>query len=814
MAVTGPFRVGDWTAEPDLDRVSRGEERIHLRPQVMRLLVYLSERPGEVAHSEDLMHDLWPGKIVTDATLYNCVSELRNILNGASNGQDAIQTIPKKGYRLRLPVSGIDPPESQTAKKVYSRRRASFVALAALAAAATVWWWPPPSPERSIAVLPFDNMSADSCPAHFADGISEDILNLLSQIESLVVIARQSSFFFKGKDVDIATIGKQLGARNIVQGSVRCSGNRVRITAQLIDAKDSSQLWSEAYDRHFSAESLLEIQREIARAITRRLRVTLTGADEQRLARVPTKNTEAYAAYLLGRKRLEDRTVAELAGAVEQFSLAIKLDPQFADAYAGLADACGLYAQSTGGENEINDFPSDELCPSSLAGREQLARKALELDPESAEAWVSLGTSMWALAIRLHEDQPQPRIHEKLNEALAAFERGLELNPNLSDAYHGYGNNLMFYNVYPDMQFGWIKAWQAHRWESVFDQGLDVDPLSILLHQDKSWYPITVSSKEEAMWHAHRIVEIAPDSPYGYAAVGEQEWTLNGRIDESIPWMSEAMEADPQRSEFPVIIGLAYAELGDPDLALAYFDLAIAVTAPGDKRAQSRLLVEQAVVRLVSGKTDAHQVAEELPPSSQPASSGRTALDSMKLGVFVDLATGRPADAMARFEVYSPECIGAKDIPAKWMNCPADLVRVYQALGDRKTEQALSDAVIRRGQLVAELKVVWWQLMYAGTLATAGRADAALDVLESLVSSGWRGDTYFKHLRFILCCDVVFDAIRDHERFQAIAATIEADMAQQLEHVREMERRSELPTLEGVHALIASARERAHRKSQ
>ena len=182
----------------------------------------------------------------------------------------------------------------------------------------------------------------------------------------------------------------------------------------------------------------------------------------------------------------------------------------------------------------------------------------------------------------------------------------------------------------------------------------------------------------------------------------------------------------------------------------------------------------------------------------------------MKLGVFVDLATGRPADALARMEVYSPGCIGARHIPVKYMNCPVHLVRVYQELGDHAAAQALSNVIVRKHQLLEDevpVPVAWWQLNHAGSLATAGRIDAALDLLEKLVSSGWRGDTYNKHLRFFLCCDVRFDAIRDHERFRAIAATMEADMAQQLENVREMQRRGEVPTRAEVNALIASVQE-------
>jgi tetratricopeptide (TPR) repeat protein len=273
--------------------------------------------------------------------------------------------------------------------------------------------------------------------------------------------------------------------------------------------------------------------------------------------------------------------------------------------------------------------------------------------------------------------------------------------------------------------------------------------------------------------------------------------------------MAKAMEIDPQRPGLPVSIGRAYSALSDPDMALAYFDLANALTSADAKPATHGLLVEQAIVRLASGKTDAHQVAELLPPSSQPFKHRGAATAGMRLGVFVDLVIGRPEDALDRMEVHSPECIGAKDFPVAWMNCPAHLVRVYQEMGDHKTAQALSDAIVRRDQfLVDEYPMVWIQLNYAGTLATAGRTDAALDVLENLVSSGWRGGDFDnQHLGFVLCCDVVFGAIRDHERFQAIAATIEADMAQQLENVREMERLGDVPTLEEVNALIATAQE-------
>jgi TolB-like protein/cytochrome c-type biogenesis protein CcmH/NrfG len=700
-----------------------------------------------------------------------------------------------------------DVPEGQSITHVTGRRM-DFVVISVLAAGLILFagdkWWPRDPLELSIAVLPFDNMSADPEQEYFSDGISEEILNLLAQIESLKVIARHSSFSFKGKDVDIAMMAEQMKVRHILEGSVRRSGDRVRITAQLIDARDSSHLWSETFDRDYSAENLFYIQSEIARAITSRLRMTLTGDDEDRLAKVPTESTEAYAAYLLGRQRLTDRKVDEATVAVEQFALAIKLDPQFAGAYSGLADACFMFEHLTGGQR-------NEYCPSSPGGREQLARQALELDPDSGEAWTSLGNSIWEQAVRTLQSgssEPLPEIRAQLHEAIAAFERGVELSGDRAKSYQWewYGRNLLWIHVYPDPPAGWIKAWQSGRWESVFDKGLEVDPLSIPLHYMKSWYPVTVRSKDEAKWHAQRIVEIAPDSPLGYETVGEHEWVLNRRIDESIRWTSKALSIDPQNPEFPMTIGRAYAALGDPDMALAYFDLAKALTAPDNPTGQHNLLLAQTVTWLVSGKSDPQKLGELLPLLSELKSWDDTALwFANELGVFVDLATRRPADALSRIEAYMPQCLVEEDFFDKNLNCPNELVRVYQELGDHKAAQTLSDAIVRRAQLWTEgFPAEWSRRGYAGYLATAGRTDEALDILEDLVSSGWRGDSYNKYPGFMLCCDVSFDAVRNDERFQAIVATIEADMAQQLKNVREMQRRGEVPTLEEVKALIAS----------
>jgi TolB-like protein/Flp pilus assembly protein TadD len=674
----------------------------------------------------------------------------------------------------------------------FGGRRTDFIIIAILSAAVLMFaydkWWETGPENLSIAVLPFENMSSDPEQEYFSDGISDEILNLLGQIQPLKVTARTSSFWFKGKDFKIADIADELNVRHILEGGVRRSGDRVRITAQLIDARDSSHLWSQTFDRDYNAENLFYVQSEIARAITGQLRMTLTGEDKERLANVPTTNTEAYAAYLLGRQRLTDRKVDGLKDAIEQFTVAIELDAEFVGAYSGLSDACALYRQYSGGH-------TNENCPPSPAEIEQLVRKALELDPESGEAWISLGAAISDQLDDSLESMP------KLREAIAAYERGLELNPSLSHGYHWYGMALGNYRyLYPDPPWGWLEAWKAGVWQSVYDKGLEVDPLSITLHYMKAIYPWVARSEEEAIFHGRRMVEIAPDSPRGYETLGEQAWNLSGRVDESIRWESKALELDPKHLSFATSIGRAYSALGDPDMALAYFDLAKTLTAPDNQPAQNDLLVQQAIIRLVSGSEGAHHDAELRALLSESKS-----FYSLNLGTFVDLVDGRPADALARIEAFLPQCLAAESIEKQVQSCPLGLVRIYEDLDEHTAAKDLADGNIRDVKIWADVFPGYdLQLGYAAALAVARRTDEALDKLEDVVSSGWRGD-YRVFLRFTIYFRVEFDAIRDHERFKAIVATIEADMARQLENVREMQRRGEVPTLEEVQAMIASA---------
>jgi TolB-like protein len=692
-------------------------------------------------------------------------------------------------------------------------RRMDFVVIAMLCAAVILFaydkWGPEGPLERSIAVLAFDNLDGDPDKDYFSDGIAEEILNRLAQIRPLKVIARQSSFHFKGKDVDIATIAQRLGVGWVLAGSVRRHGEQVRISAQLIDARDSTNAWSGTFDRELSAVNLVDVQREVARAVTRELRMTLTEQDEQRLQRPPTENTEAYMAYLLGRERLRDRKVDELAEAAEQFALAIELDPIFAAAYSGLADACSLYANYSGG-----NVHSD--CPASDPGGQleydavvaTLARKAVELDEHLGEAWLSWGNALVGEAISLEVPWPWDEASEsaiitKLKEAHAAYERGLSLNPSHAQGYLWYAQSLAQGALYSRTTWeDWLEAWKADTWQSVVERGLEVDPLSIPLHMALANWPVMARSKDEVFFHANRIIEIAPDSPIGYQRLGQSSWGLSGRIDEAVKWWTRAAELDSDTPFIPELLSHAYATLGDLDMAMAYLERAAqmyaADTYPG------RIAYTQATFLLGSKDNLQPQLILDLLQQVHPQDYERLEAEGQ-----LAIITGNAAEWLSSREDDLSLCLTA-EIDRSYVDnsaCGEWLDRVLQLTNnERRALTALKERILAmRVWLAAD-----WPYKhdlyrgYAKYYAMLGKKDEALDFFEKLVRSGWRGDPVYRNpgilLRFIIYHDTTLDSIRDHPRFQAMVAVIESDMAEQLENVREMERKGELPTLEEVRA--------------
>jgi serine/threonine protein kinase/Tfp pilus assembly protein PilF len=270
------------------------------------------------------------------------------------------------------------------------------------------------SAAKSVAVLPFTNMSADAENEYFTDGMAEEIINALTKIQSLRVTSRTSSFSFKGKNEDIGEIGKKLKVSTVLEGSVRKMGNRLRITAQLVNVADGSNLWSEKYDREI--EDIFAIQDDISQAIVKALRVILTEGEKKQIEKARTENVQAYDYYLRGRQYFHQLRRKSLEYARQMFNKAIEIDRDYARAYAGVADSCSML---------YTYFDAREF---NLRQADIASHKALELEPELAEAHVARG-----LAVSLSK---------RFDEAEQEFEKAMKLDPKLFEAPYWYGRAL------------------------------------------------------------------------------------------------------------------------------------------------------------------------------------------------------------------------------------------------------------------------------------------------------------------------------------------------------------------------------------
>ena len=306
--------------------------------------------------------------------------------------------------------------------------------------------------ENSIAVLPFANVSADPENDYFCDGLAEELLNALAKVEGLKVAARTSSFYFKGKNIDVGQIGEALGVTTVLEGSVRRSGNRLRITAQLINTTDGFHLWSELYDREL--KDIFDVQEEITLAIVDSLKLKLLGEGRAKVLRRYTENAEAYSLYLRGRFFWNKRTTEGFRQAIEYFEQAIELEPNYALAYSGIADCynCSGFAYDLGWMRQA------EVMSKAKAA----AIKALEIDDTLAEAHTSL-----AYAKHLFDWDWEGS--EKL------FRLAIALNPNYANAHHWFAHLL-------------IATSRVDEALAESERALELDPLSAVMNTHLGWH--------------------------------------------------------------------------------------------------------------------------------------------------------------------------------------------------------------------------------------------------------------------------------------------------------------------------------------
>lgn len=430
--------------------------------------------------------------------------------------------------------------------------------------------------EKSIAVLPFTNMSADVENEYFSDGVTDEIINALGQLKNLRVAARTSSFYYKNKQVDIKDVGEKLQVDNILEGSIRKAGNKIRISAQLINVSDGYNLWSEKYDHEL--EDIFEIQEKIAKAITEKLKVTLTGSEENTIIKPGTNNLSAYDLYLKGKFYWEQRG-KKLITALEYFTKAIELDPGFAMAYVGLSDSyhmMGLYG-----------IKHNEAC---MPLAEKYANKALELDESLAEAYTSLGmvnilyTHDWAAAenafrktIELKPHYPQARywyalwylyLHkEDLREAKLEAKRAVEIDPL---AVLPIAHQLLIYMMEDEHDFVL----------TVMDEITKRDPQVLKTYWWMKGYCLARSGQFK------RALDICQDN---LNVQSRHPWTIAyggyilakcGKQDKAQELYNDFLEVRKQNFISPYPLSIIPQALGDLDTAIKHLEEAVEINDP------------------------------------------------------------------------------------------------------------------------------------------------------------------------------------------------------------------------------------------
>lgn len=342
------FRMGPWRVEPSSNSIYRGETRKHLENRLMQTLVLLAQHPNQVITRRVFFETVWQKRVVNDEALSRAISLLRTALEDDAQAPKFIQTVPGIGYRLVAPVDVV-------------RNRAHGEPS------------PGDSDTKSIAVLPFVDMSEDAANEYFSDGISEEILNALAQVEGFHVVGRTSSFVFKNRNEDLRKIGQALDATHVLEGSVRKAGNRVRVTAQLIKVSDGYHEWSGSFDRNF--EDIFAVQDEIAAAVATALTTRLL----ENFRKSPETGAEAYSCYLQGLFLVKSGTTDGVRKALDLFRQVIDLDPDYAPAWVGLTDAY-WYLISYGA------FVDRQAA---IRAAREANKRALELDDRLADAHVT-----------------------------------------------------------------------------------------------------------------------------------------------------------------------------------------------------------------------------------------------------------------------------------------------------------------------------------------------------------------------------------------------------------------------------------------
>jgi TolB-like protein/DNA-binding winged helix-turn-helix (wHTH) protein/tetratricopeptide (TPR) repeat protein len=545
-------RFADFELDLRTGELRRDGTSLKLQPQPAKVLVLLVSRAGEIVTRQDLAQQVWGSETFVDFErgLNFAIRQIRSALEDDADQPRFLETLPKRGYRFTAPVSGpsalpeIESPAPAPVPSPRPRRLVLRYGLACLAAAAIaitlafVFDWghlrqrlssTASTPRiESVAVLPLHNLSHDPEQEYFSDGMTDELITDLAKVGSLRVISHTSVERYKETKRPLPEIARELGVDAVVEGTVMRSGDRVRITAQLIEARSDRHLWAESYERDL--RDVLALQGEVARDIATEIQIKVTTQERSPLASARPINPEAHEAYLKGRYFWNKRTEEGVRKGIDYFEQATRIDPNYATAYAGLAES---YIVSNG----HRFLPPTQAFPKAHAA----ALKALELDEKLAEAHTSLGSYQW-------EYQWDKSGAEK------EFARAIELNPSYATAHQWYAEELAALGR-GDEALAEIKRAQ------------ELDPLSLPVSVVAGWILYVERNNDQAIAQFQRTLEMDSNFAIAHLYLG-RAYVQKGNLEQGVVEGQTATRLSGGHPFYMAWLGYAYARVGNRNEAL------------------------------------------------------------------------------------------------------------------------------------------------------------------------------------------------------------------------------------------------------
>lgn len=536
----GEFQIGEWVVSPKLNSFCRNGETVRLEPKVMQVLLCLADE-RDVVSKEKLMRMVWPDTFVTDDVLTRSISELRKVFADSPKTPRYIQTIPKGGYRLLVPVENVKhaPPAHLPVEpavpefKVEKSRRNLLPALLAAGLALLLIAYAVgrhntsvsvPTGRSLLAVLPFQNLSGDPDQQYFADGLTAEMISQFGRLPSdrLGVIAWNSMARYKGTNKNQDQIGQELGARYLLEGTVRRSGNRVRITAELVEAGKRDHVWSNSYDGNL--EDVLTLQNRVAREIATEIRIQLSPQDDSRLASAIPVNGKGYEVYLKAKAEPGTAMSAGMHNRLQSLQEAVDLNPGYAPPYVDIA----MSYRTMASEGSADPKASYSAARAALL-------KALQIDPNCIGAHRELGWIKW-------------RYEWNFAEAEKEFRLALEHNPNDVAAHDTFALFLKSMGRYDE-------ALQQ------YSRVLELDPMEAYSRTNSGSLLAMMKRYDASMQQFGKAIQIAPHAAYVYERMGPV-FLMQGKNDDAIAALEKARDYSGGQQDKLAWLGYAYAVSG------------------------------------------------------------------------------------------------------------------------------------------------------------------------------------------------------------------------------------------------------------